>query len=169
MIQAAVLTISDSAYAGARADRSGPAVRERLEQLGWQVSVLEVVPDEADLISARLTALADAGQLAAIFTSGGTGIAARDVTPEATRAVLDREVPGLAELMRLEGRRHTPLAALSRGVAGVRGKALIVNLPGSPRGAVESLDAILELVPHILELLSGRTEHAVVSERSARS
>jgi molybdopterin adenylyltransferase len=169
MIQAAVLTISDSVYSGVRADRSGPAVRDRLEELGWQVSVLEVVPDEIDLISARLAALGDAGQLAAIFTSGGTGIAPRDVTPEATRAVLDREIPGLAELMRLQGRRQTPLAALSRGVAGTRGNVLIVNLPGSPKGAVESLDAILELVPHILELLSGRTEHAVASERSARS
>jgi len=160
MIQAAVLTISDSASAGARADRSGPAVRERLEQLGWKVSLLEVIPDEAAQISARLAALADGGTVSAIFTTGGTGVAARDVTPEATRAVLHREIPGLAELMRARGCVSTPLAVLSRALAGTRGRVLIVNLPGSPKGAVESLDAIVEVVPHVLELLRGHTEHA---------
>lgn len=159
MTSAAVLTISDSVSAGARADRSGPAVRERLEQLGWSISVMEVIPDEAAQISARLATLADGGQVSAIFTTGGTGVAPRDVTPEATRAVLEREIPGLAELMRARGRESTPLAALSRAVAGARGRVLIVNLPGSPRGAVESLDAIVELAPHVLELLRGRTEH----------
>lgn len=168
MIQAAVVTVSDSVHAGARADRSGPAVRERLEQLGWGVSVLEVIPDERDLISARLAALADAGQLAAIFTTGGTGIGPRDITPEATRAVIEREIPGLGELMRAHGRKFTPLAALSRALAGTRGSVLMVNLPGSPKGAVESLDAIVDLVPHILELLSGHTEHFAVSERSSK-
>jgi molybdenum cofactor synthesis domain-containing protein len=160
MIQAAVLTISDSASSGARQDASGPAVRERLEQLGWQVSVSEIIPDVAVEISRRLAALADGGQVSAIFTTGGTGVAARDVTPEATRAVLHREIPGLAELMRAKGRESTPLAVLSRAVAGTRGKVLIVNLPGSPKGAVESLNAIVELVPHVLELLRGKTEHA---------
>ncbi len=164
MIHAAVLTISDSASAGTRADRSGPAVRERLEQLGWKVSTLDVVPDEAPVISARLAALADGGQIAAIFTTGGTGLAARDVTPEATRAVIDREIPGLPELMRARGRESTPLAALSRAVAGTRGQVLIVNLPGSPKGAIESLDAIVELVPHVLELLRGHTEHAAARQ-----
>jgi molybdopterin adenylyltransferase len=160
MIEAAVLTISDSAHAGTRADLSGPAVRERLEQLGWRVSLTEVLPDEAAQISGRLAVLADAGHVAAIFTTGGTGVALRDVTPEATREVLDREIPGIPEVMRTTGRRATPLAALSRGIAGTRGKVLIINLPGSPKGAVESLDAIVELVPHVLDLLSGRTEHA---------
>jgi molybdenum cofactor synthesis domain-containing protein len=160
MTKAAVLTISDSASAGTRADRSGPAVRERLEQLGWSVPVAEVIPDEAAEISARLAALADGGQVAAIFTTGGTGVAPRDVTPEATRAILDREIPGLGELMRARGRESTPLAVLSRSLAGTRGLVLIVNLPGSPKGAVQSLDAIVELVPHVLELLRGRTEHA---------
>ena len=159
MTKAAVLTISDSVSAGARADRSGPAVRERLEQLGWSVSVMEAIPDETSEISARLATLADGGQVSAIFTTGGTGVAPRDVTPEATRAVIDREIPGLGELMRASGRAVTPLAVLSRSVAGTRGRVLIVNLPGSPKGAVESLDAIVELVPHVLELLRGRTEH----------
>jgi molybdenum cofactor synthesis domain-containing protein len=159
MTNAAVLTISDSASTGKRADRSGPAIRERLEQLGWSVSVMEVVPDEAVEISARLSTLADGGQVAAIFTTGGTGLALRDVTPEATRAVVDREIPGFGEVMRARGRESTPLASLSRSLAGTRGSVLIVNLPGSPKAAVESLDAIVELVPHVLELLRGQTEH----------
>ncbi len=159
MINAAVLTISDSAYAGTRTDLSGPAVRERLEQLGWSVSAIEVLPDEADLISARLATLADGNQFAAIFTTGGTGVAARDVTPEATRAAIEREIPGIGELMRSHGRKSTPLAALSRAVAGIRGQVLIVNLPGSPKGAVESLDGIINVVPHILQLLRGDTGH----------
>lgn len=133
MIKAAVLTISDSVCAGKRADRSGPAVRERLEQLGWSVPVVEAIPDEADEIGTRLALLADSGQLAAIFTTGGTGVALRDVTPEATRAVLDREIPGLGELMRARGREATPLAVLSRALAGTRGRVLIVNLPGPPK------------------------------------
>src|ERR1700686_644049 len=121
---------------------------------------MEALPDESSQIGARLATLADGGQVAAIFTTGGTGVALRDVTPEATRAVLDREIPGLSELMRSRGRESTPLAVLSRSVAGTRGKVLIINLPGSPKGAVESLDAIVELVPHVLDLLGGRTEHA---------
>ncbi|HUB80795.1 MAG TPA: MogA/MoaB family molybdenum cofactor biosynthesis protein [Bryobacteraceae bacterium] len=159
MTNAAVLTISDSASAGQRADRSGPAVRERLEQLGWSVSVMEIVPDEAGEISGRLSTLADGGQVAAIFTTGGTGLALRDVTPEATRAVIDREIPGFGEVMRARGRESTPLAALSRSLAGTRGSVLIVNLPGAPKAAIESLNAIVELVPHVLELLRGQTEH----------
>jgi molybdopterin adenylyltransferase len=164
MINAAVLTISDSVTGGTRTDRSGPAVRERLEQLGWSVSVMEALPDEAPEIGARLATLADGGQVSAIFTTGGTGVALRDVTPEATRSVIDREIPGLAELMRAHGRQSTPLAVLSRAVAGTRGRVLIVNLPGSPKGAVESLDAIVELVPHVLELLRGQTEHAAARQ-----
>jgi molybdopterin adenylyltransferase len=159
MIEAAVLTISDSASNGTRADRSGPLVRERLEQLGWNVPVAAIVPDEVVEIGARLSSLADGGQVAVIFTTGGTGLARRDVTPEATRSVIDREIPGFGEVMRASGRESTPLAALSRSLAGTRGNVLIVNLPGSPKAAVESLNAIVELVPHVLELLRGQTEH----------
>jgi molybdenum cofactor synthesis domain-containing protein len=164
MIDAAVITISDSVSAGTRSDRSGPAVRERLEQLGWKVSVTETIADEPEEISSRLATLADGGQVAAIFTTGGTGLARRDITPEATRAVLHREIPGFGELMRAKGRESTPLATLSRSLAGTRGRVLIVNLPGSPKGAVESLDAIVELVPHVLDLLQGQTEHAAAMQ-----
>lgn len=164
MTNAAVLTISDSVSEGTRADRSGPAVRERLEQLGWKVAAVEVIPDEVVEISRRLATLADGGQVSAIFTTGGTGVAPRDVTPEATRTVIDREIPGFGELMRARGREATPLAVLSRALAGTRGRVLIVNLPGSPKGAVESLDAIVELVPHVLDLLQGQTEHAAARQ-----
>jgi molybdopterin adenylyltransferase len=164
MINAAVLTISDSVSAGTRVDKSGPAVRERLEQLGWRVTVMEVIADEVSEIGARLSTLADGEQVAAIFTTGGTGVAPRDVTPEATRSILHREIPGLGELMRSKGREFTPLAVLSRSMAGTRGKVLIVNLPGSSKGAVQSLDAIVELVPHVLELLRGQTEHVTAQQ-----
>ena len=158
---ARVLTISDSCHAGTRVDGSGPAVKLRLESAGFAVDAIEVLPDERALISARLRELVDAIPDAAqvIFTTGGTGVALRDVTPEATGDVIERPVPGLGERMRAEGLKHTPLAALSRAIAGTRGRTLIVNLPGSPKGAVESLDAILELVPHMVRLLDGQTGH----------
>jgi molybdenum cofactor synthesis domain-containing protein len=159
MPDVAVLTISDSAYAGSREDRSGPVLCARLEQAGFRVAVAEVIPDDRADIRDRLAALADVGAVAAIFTTGGTGVALRDVTPEATRDVIEKEIPGIAELMRARGRESTPRAVLSRGVAGTRGRVLIVNFPGSPQAAAESLDAIVELVPHVLDLLSGRTAH----------
>jgi len=159
MISAAVLTISDSVIAGTREDRSGAALKERIEELGWSVASQDIVPDEADQISGKLRDLADVDHVQVVFTTGGTGIALRDVTPEATREVIDREIPGVSEVMRSEGRKSTPFAALSRGLAGSRGTTLIVNLPGSPRGAVESLDAVVNLVPHIVDLLHGKTQH----------
>lgn len=162
MIRAAVVTISDSVARGTREDRSGQKVRERAESLGWAVPICVVVPDERGQIAAKLKSLADSGGVSVILTTGGTGIAARDVTPEATRDVIDREIPGIGEVMRTEGRKATAMASLSRGLAGTRGSVLIVNLPGSPKGALESLDIISKLLPHMVDLLEGRTEHANV-------
>lgn len=156
-IPAAVVTISDSCSRGEREDRSGPAVAQFLEKLKFSVTAREVVPDDSIKIQNVLIRLAREVRL--IVTTGGTGIAARDVTPEATAAVCDRIVPGMSERMRAEGFKKTPFAALSRGVCGVRGKALILNLPGSPAGAVESLEAVAELIPHAIDLLSGKTDH----------
>lgn len=159
MIQAAIITVSDSAIAGTREDRSGPALVHRATELGWQVEQAALVPDEAAKISALLVELAASGMIDVVITTGGTGVALRDVTPEATRAIADREIPGFGEVMRAEGLKKTPLAPLSRGGAFTRGEMLIVNLPGSPKGAVESLEAVAGLIPHVVDLLHGRTEH----------
>ena len=158
-MKAVVITVSDSSSRGEREDLSGPRVKARLEAAGFSVAPIVVVPDEAPLITQSLRDLADSGNCDAIFTTGGTGVAQRDITPEATRAVLDKEIPGFGELMRAEGLKKTPFAPLSRATAGTRGRVLIVNLPGSPKGAVESLDAIVGLVPHVLKLLCGETGH----------
>ena len=154
---AAVLTISDRAAAGQRDDRAGPAVVAALEQAGFRIIAADVLPDERSRIEASLIQLSETTNL--IVTTGGTGIAPRDVTPEATRAVANKIVEGMAERMRAEGARKTPLAALSRGVCAIRGAALIVNVPGSPTAAVESLQAVLPVLPHALELLAGKTDH----------
>jgi molybdopterin adenylyltransferase len=159
LIAVAILTVSDSVTAGTRIDRSGPAVKGRLEELGYRVATQDAVPDERSAIAAKLISMADSGNVAVIFTTGGTGVALRDVTPEATLSVIEREIPGIGEVMRFEGRRTVPTAPLSRATAGTRGSVLIVNLPGSPKGAVESLDAIVKLVPHMVDLLGGKTEH----------
>ena len=154
---AAVITISDSSARGERQDQSGPAVAHLLEKLSFSVAVREVVPDDSIKIQNLLIRLSREVQL--IATTGGTGLAPRDVTPEATMGVCDRLLPGITERMRSEGFKRTPFAALSRAVCGVRGKALILNLPGSPKGAVESLEAVAELLPHAIDLLSGKTNH----------
>lgn len=156
-LTAAVVTVSDSCSRGEREDLSGPAVAQLLEKLKFSVVVREVVPDDSTRIEDMILRLADGVRL--IVTTGGTGIAARDVTPEATRRVCDRLIEGLAEHMRAEGVKKTPFAALSRGVCGVRGRALILNLPGSPAGAVESLEVVAKLLGHAIGLLSGETEH----------
>jgi molybdopterin adenylyltransferase len=157
--RAVVITISDSASQGLREDKSGPAVVAKLRQAGFEVTLRDAIPDERVQIAGILRELSDAGERLAIFTTGGTGITPRDITPEATRDVIEREIPGFGEMMRAKGRESTPYAVLSRAIAGTRGGVLIINLPGSPRGAVESLDAILELVPHVLDLINGRTAH----------
>jgi molybdopterin adenylyltransferase len=157
VLTVAVITVSDSCARGEREDLSGPAVAQLLPKLHFKIAAREVVPDDSIKIQNLLIRLAR--EVHFIVTTGGTGIAVRDVTPEATIAVCERLLDGVAERMRSEGAKKTPFAALSRGVCGVRGRALILNLPGSPAGALESLEAVAGLLPHAIELLGGKTEH----------
>jgi molybdenum cofactor synthesis domain-containing protein len=160
-IRAAVLTISDKASRGERQDTSGDAIEELLGSIQALVTQSEVIPDESERISAVLSGWADSDEVDLILSTGGTGLGPRDVTPEATAAVIERPVPGLGEMMRSAGIKHTPMAALSRGIAGVRGRCLIVNLPGSERGVRQNLGAIIDVLPHAVETLRGRVgDHA---------
>jgi molybdopterin adenylyltransferase len=154
-MRVAVVTISDSVSSGKSEDRSGPAVANRCKDLGWEIVASTVLRDDRSAIETLLKEMAGDTRADVIFTTGGTGLGPRDVTPEATVAVCERLIPGFSEHMRAEGARKTPRAILSRAAAGIRGATIIVNLPGSPRGAVESLDAIAELLPHAVAILHG--------------
>ena len=154
-MRVSVVTISDSVSSGKSENRSGPAVITRCKDLVWQVVSSHVLPDDRATIETLLKKTADASDADVILTTGGTGVGPRDVTPEATTAVVERLIPGFGEHMRSEGAKKTPRAILSRAVAGIRATTIIINLPGSPRGAVESLDAIAEFLPHAVSILHG--------------
>lgn len=156
-LTACVLTVSDRCARGLREDLSGPAVADRLSRAGYRIVHVQIVPDELEAIARALRDLAKMARL--VVSTGGTGLSDRDITPEATDAVCARRVDGIAELMRSEGRKRTPLAALSRGMCGTLGSSLIVNLPGSPQGALESLEAALPVLEHALSVLAGEASH----------
>ena len=152
-IRFGILTLSDRSARGEREDASGPALADLIRTQSWSVAEQAILPDDESAIRAALIAWADSGRFDVILTTGGTGFAPRDITPEATRAVIQREAPGLAEAMRSDSLKKTSHAMLSRAVAGIRGRTLIVNLPGSPKGALENLQTVLSVIPHAVQLL----------------
>ena len=154
-MRVAILTVSDSVSRGTAQDRSGPALAERCKALGWEIVSTAVHADDRGAIEIFLKTIADSHAADLILTTGGTGVGPRDITPEATLSVAERMIPGFAEQMRAEGMKKTPRAVMSRAVAGIRGQTFLINLPGSPTGAVESLDAIATLLPHAVEVLHG--------------
>ena len=164
MLRVGVLTISDKGWRGEREDESGEVIKELVSGLGAQVIKYDIVPDERDFISQRLMEWADAGFLDLVITTGGTGLAERDVTPEATLAVIDKLTPGFAEAMRMESLKKTPLAMLTRAVAGTRKRTLIINLPGSPKGVRECLEIILPALPHAIEVIRGEAGECATRE-----
>lgn len=155
MIRTAIITLSDKGSRGEREDESGRVIREMVSGIGATVDRYEVLPDERALIAQKIRTLADSGVIDLVLTTGGTGVAPRDVTPEATRDVVDRELPGMAEAMRAESLKKTPRAMISRAIAGIRGRTLIVNLPGSPRAVRENLSIVLPAIPHAVEKIQG--------------
>lgn len=155
MIKTGILTISDKGSRGERVDGTGPAVKQALEGNGYSIEFYKIVPDEKEMIERELVYMCDSMKLDLVLTNGGTGFSQRDVTPEATMSVIEKQVPGIAEAMRMESLKITPKAMLSRAVSGIRGKTLIINLPGSPRGAVENLTIIMPALPHGIEILTG--------------
>ncbi len=154
-MKAGILTLSDKGARGERVDLSGPALTDWLKPKGVETALYEMIPDDENLIAAKLSEWADSGSLDIILTTGGTGVSPRDVTPEATMKVLDKVIPGFGELMRFRSLAKTPSAAISRAVAGIRGRTLIINLPGSPKGAVENLEAVWDAVPHAVAKIQG--------------
>ena len=160
MFNLGIVTISDKAWQGQRPDKSGQVIQNSLSAIDSQVVKYEVIPDEADIIAQKLAQWADEGGVDVILTTGGTGLAPRDVTPEATLSVVDKVVPGLAEMMRVQTFSITPFSMVSRAVAGVRKKCLIINLPGSPKAVQECLEVILPVIAHSVEIIKGEvTEH----------
>jgi molybdenum cofactor synthesis domain-containing protein len=162
MINVGVLTISDKGSQGLREDLSGEVLREGVARIQGRTIEYEIVPDEKDIIAAKLIAWADSGRVDVILTTGGTGLSARDVTPEATLSIIDREIPGIAEAMRAESLKKTPMAMLSRAVAGQRAKCIIINMPGSPKACRECMEIVSQVIPHAIDIMYGIvTEHVV--------
>lgn len=166
MISVAILTLSDKGSAGEREDLAGPLIREMITGIGATVEYYEVIPDEKGLIKEKLIAFSKKVDL--VLTTGGTGLSPRDVTPEATREVIDKEIPGIAEAMRSAGLGKTKRAMLSRAAAGIRGNTLIINLPGSPKAVKEGLEAVMDVIPHAVEKIKGSTEDCAAQERTRR-